>query len=84
MSGAQFANGYTSHRAVKADMTTLDGGAERSIDLQADSPRSQDDFSPVSKKSTGVEPLDGLLGGGISPRSLVILAGAPGTRKSIL
>ena len=65
-------------------MTTLDGGAERSIDLQADSPGSQNVLSRLSKKSTGLESLDGLLGGGISPRSLVVLAGAPGTGKSIL
>ncbi|MCH7714244.1 MAG: hypothetical protein IIC99_11545 [Chloroflexi bacterium] len=65
-------------------MTTFDDGPERPIGLQAYSPDSPNYSAPLPKKSTGLESLDGLLGGGIFPRSLVILAGAPGTGKSIL
>ena len=65
-------------------MTTFDDGSQRDINLRQGTPESQNVFPPVFKKSTGLESLDSLLGGGIAPRSLVVVAGAPGTGKSIL
>ena len=39
---------------------------------------------PVARVSTGLDWLDRLLGGGLPAQSLVVLAGVPGSGKSIL
>src|SRR3712207_730297 len=46
--------------------------------------RMQDDSLPPALASTGIEGLDGILGGGLTPERLYLVEGTPGTGKTTL